>query len=331
MYYSLVIPVYNRPNEIDELLESLTLQTFKNFEVIVVEDGSAIPCDEIIQKYNSQLNIKYYSKENTGPGLTRNYGVERATGEYVIIFDSDCIIPPNYMEIVDSNLKKEAVDAFGGPDRAHPSFSKLQKAINYSMTSFFTTGGIRGGKKQLDKYYPRSFNMGVKKDVYQATGGFSKMRFGEDIDFSLRLVKANYNVKLFIDAWVYHKRRVDLKKFYKQVFNSGIARINLLKRHPGSMKLVHILPASFTIISILLIILSLFSSNCYYIFPLLLYCVMVFIDATIKEKSVEIGFLAIVTSFIQLFAYGLGFINAFWKRYILKQAEFGAYEKTLYD
>ena len=190
MKYSFIIPVYNRPDEVDELLDSLTRQTLRDFEVVVVEDGSAIPCKGVVDKYADRLTIHYYNKENSGPGQTRNYGVERANGEYMLILDSDCIIPENYLEAVEAELRAKKADAFGGPDRAHDSFTDVQKAINYAMTSFFTTGGIRGGKKKLDKFYPRSFNMGIRKDVYQALEGFSKMRFGEDIDFSIRIFKA---------------------------------------------------------------------------------------------------------------------------------------------
>ena len=189
MKYSFIIPVYNRPDEVDELLDSLTRQSFRDFEIVIVEDGSAIPCKEVVDRYAAHLTIHYYNKENSGPGQTRNYGVERAHGEYMLILDSDCIIPENYLKEVEAELQSEKADAFGGPDRAHESFSDVQKAINYAMTSFFTTGGIRGGKKKLDKFYPRSFNMGIRKDVYQALGGFSKMRFGEDIEFSIRIFK----------------------------------------------------------------------------------------------------------------------------------------------
>ena len=242
--YSVIIPVYNRPDEADELLQSLTRQTFRDFEVVVVEDGSAIPCREVVEKYAGRLDIHYYNKPNSGPGQTRNYGAERSQGEYLIILDSDCILPAGYLEAVEQELQASPADAFGGPDRAHESFSDLQKAINYSMTSFFTTGGIRGGKKKMDKFYPRSFNMGVRRDVYQSLGGFSQMRFGEDIDFSIRIFKAGYRCRLFPDAWVYHKRRTDLRKFFKQVHNSGIARINLYKKYPESLKPVHLLPAT---------------------------------------------------------------------------------------
>jgi len=221
--YSVVIPVYNRPDEVDELLQSLCGQTYQNFEVVVVEDGSAIPCKQVVEKYAEMLDVHYFEKPNSGPGQTRNYAAERSRGEYLLILDSDCILPETYLTAVEAELQREPADAFGGPDRAHDSFSDVQKAINYAMTSFFTTGGIRGGKKKMDKFYPRSFNMGVRAEVYKALGGFSAMRFGEDIDFSIRIFKGGYRCRLFPEAWVWHKRRTDLKKFFKQVHNSGIA------------------------------------------------------------------------------------------------------------
>lgn len=329
MFFSVVVPVYNRADEVDELLDSLTKQTFSNFEVIIVEDGSTVTCENVVDKYKSILDVKYLFKSNSGPGLSRNYGVEHSKGDYIVIFDSDCIIPPDYMKTVNDYLEKKLVDAYGGPDRAHESFSDIQKSINYSMTSFFTTGGIRGGKKRLDKYHPRSYNLGVNKSVFQKLNGFSNMRFGEDMDFCIRLFNNGYNAVLIQEAWVYHKRRVDFKKFFKQVFNSGIARINLLKRHPGSMKLVHLLPTCFSLGVIALILLSIFVSS-YFVLPILLYCLLIFIDASIKEKSIKIGIISIFSSFIQLFGYGLGFINAVWNRYILKKPEYGAYTQTFY-
>ena len=220
MKYSIIVPVYNRPDEVDELLGSLVEQTEKDFEVIIVEDGSSHPCREVCKGYEGNLDLHYYMKENSGPGQSRNYGVERARGEYVIILDSDVVLPPGYIESVSEELNREPADAFGGPDKAHSSFTDTQKAISYSMTSFFTTGGIRGSKKKkLDKFYPRSFNMGVKRDVYEKLGGFSKMRFGEDIDFSIRIFKAGCRCRLFPDSWVWHKRRTDFRKFFRQVYN----------------------------------------------------------------------------------------------------------------
>ena len=329
MKYSFIIPVYNRPDEVDELLDSLTRQTFRDFEVVVVEDGSVVPCKDIVDKYADRLSIHYYNKPNSGPGQTRNYGVDRANGEYMLILDSDCILPDRYLEAVESELDKQKADAFGGPDRAHESFTDVQKAINYAMTSFFTTGGIRGGKKKLDKFYPRSFNMGVRKDVYQALGGFSKMRFGEDIDFSIRIFKGGYQCRLFTEAWVWHKRRTDLKKFFKQVHNSGIARINLYKKYPESLKLVHMLPALFTLGVVFLLLASLFWGGSLSL--LFLFALIVFVDASMQNKSLKIGLLAIAASFIQLTGYGTGFLRAWWKRCVCGKSEFAAFEKNFYQ
>ena len=328
MKYSVIIPVYNRPDEVNELLVSLTKQHFTNFEVLVVEDGSTVPCEEIVNKFRGSLDIKYFFKPNSGPGQTRNFGAERSKGDYLIILDSDCIIPEGYFDAVEAELKKDHADAFGGPDRADASFSDMQKAINYAMTSFFTTGGIRGGKKKLDKFYPRSFNMGVKRDVYMNLEGFSKMRFGEDIDFSIRIFKNNYKCRLFPDAWVYHKRRTDLKKFFKQVHNSGIARINLFKKYPESLKLVHLLPAAFT--AGLLFLLAVCCFSFWGLIPILFYALIILLDSSFQNKSIKIGAISIIASFIQLTGYGSGFIRAWWKRVVLKKDEFSAFEKNFY-
>lgn len=328
MFYSIIIPVYNRPDEVNELLLSLTKQNYSHFEVIVVEDGSTIPCEEVVKKYSDVLDVKYYSKPNSGPGQTRNYGAERSKGDYLIILDSDCIIPEGYFDALETELKSSPSDAFGGPDRADDSFSDMQKAINYAMTSFFTTGGIRGGDKKLDKFYPRSFNMGVKRDVYQTLNGFSKMRFGEDIDFSIRIFKGGYTCRLFPQAWVYHKRRTDLKKFFKQVHNSGIARINLFKKYPESLKIVHLLPAVFTAGLLFLLIVSLFTFVS--ILPIIFYAAILFFDAALATKSAKIGLLSVAASFIQLTGYGTGFFRAWWKRVVLKKDEFSAFEKNFY-
>ncbi|WP_321519897.1 glycosyltransferase [uncultured Bacteroides sp.] len=328
MFYSVIIPVYNRPDEVNELLLSLTKQRFKDFEVLVIEDGSVIPCEEVVKMYSEALDVKYFFKPNSGPGQTRNFGAERSKGDYLIILDSDCIIPEGYFDAVEAGLKREPADAFGGPDRADNSFSDMQKAINYAMTSFFTTGGIRGGKKKLDKFYPRSFNMGVKRDVYMKLEGFSKMRFGEDIDFSIRIFKSNYICRLFPDAWVYHKRRTDLRKFFKQVHNSGIARINLFKKYPESLKLVHLLPAVFTAGLLFLLIVS--CLTLLGIIPILFYALIILIDASLQTRKFKIGLISVVASFIQLTGYGSGFILAWWKRVVLKKDEFSAFEKNFY-
>ncbi|MBQ4413162.1 MAG: glycosyltransferase [Prevotella sp.] len=342
MRYSIIVPVYNRPDEVDELLQSLCEQTVKDFEVLIVEDGSVKPCKDVCDKYASILDLHYYAKENSGPGQSRNYGAERANGEYVIILDSDVVLPKGYLQsIVDSlQLTVDSYDhctlstvnsqlvAWGGPDATHPSFTPIQKAISYSMTSFFTTGGIRGGKAKLDKFYPRSFNMGIRRDVYLQLGGFTKMRFGEDIDFSYRIVEAGYMPRLFPEAWVWHKRRTDFRKFFRQVYNSGIARINLEKRHPGTMKLVHLLPTVFTLGVIGLLLITLFWP--FACVPIILYSLLLFIDSSIQNKSLWVGLLSIPAAFTQLMGYGFGFIESWWKRCVLKQDEFSAFEKNFY-
>ena len=349
MKYSIIVPVYNRPDEVDELLESLSNQTLKDFEVIIVEDGSIKTCKDVCDKYADILVLHYYAKENSGPGQSRNYGAERANGDYLLILDSDVVLPEGYLAAVDAELtaksyEQKSIAAFGGPDAAHPSFTPVQKAISYSMTSFFTTGGIRGGKAKLDKFYPRSFNMGIRRNVYQQLGGFSKMRFGEDIDFSYRIVEAGHSPKLFPGAWVWHKRRTDFRKFFRQVYNSGIARINLEKRHPGTMKLVHLLPTVFTVGVIGLILISAVGrALMHYIdrdqfywmcfapwIPIIFYSVLICIDSTIKNRSLKVGLLSVPAAFVQLMGYGLGFIESWWKRCILKQDEFTAFEKTFY-
>ena len=329
MRYSLIIPVYNRPDEVDELLESLTRQHFQDFEVLVVEDGSSVPCESVVDRYATSLNIHYLKKANSGPGQTRNFGAERSRGEYLLILDSDCVLPPNYLDAIEAELQKEPADAFGGPDCAHESFTRVQKAINYAMTSFFTTGGIRGGKKKMDKFYPRSFNMGIRREVYQDLGGFSKMRFGEDIDFSIRIFKAGYRCRLFPDAWVWHKRRTDWRKFFKQVYNSGIARINLYKKYPESLKLVHILPAVFTLGVCAILLLSLVCP--WSLLLLFVFVLVILIDASIQNKSLFIGVLSVIAAFIQLIGYGTGFLSAWWKRCVCKEGEFAAFEKNFYQ
>ena len=336
MKYSFIVPVYNRPDEVDELLDSLTRQTLTGFEVIVVEDGSAVPCAEVCRKYADRLDLHYFDKPNSGPGQSRNYGVERAQGEYVVILDSDVVLPEDYLQAVDDELRRSPADAFGGPDSAHPSFTDTQKAISYSMTSFFTTGGIRGGKKKLDKFYPRSFNMGVRREVYQRLGGFSRMRFGEDIDFSIRIFKAGCRCRLFPEAWVWHKRRTDFRKFFRQVYNSGIARINLYKKYPESLKLVHLLPMVFTVgvlsMLVLALVLLLACPLCAWfpLLPLLLYALIILADSSRQNHSMRIGVLSIAAAYTQLMGYGFGFINAWWKRCVCGRDEFAAFEKTFY-
>ena len=315
MKYSIIVPVYNRPDEVDELLESLTSQTLKDFEVVIVEDGSRITCKDVCDKYANILHLHYYYKENSGPGQSRNYGVERANGEYVLIVDSDAVAPAGFMQAIDDELQRQPSDAWGGPDAAHESFTDVQKAISYAMTSFFTTGGIRGGKKQLDKFYPRSFNLGIRREAYLALGGFSKTRFskmslyGEDIDFSIRIYKAGYSCRLFPEAWVWHKRRTDFRKFWRQVYNSGYARINLWRMYPEALKPVHALPSVFTLGVVGLLVLAPFTCG-WSLVLLLLYALLILIDSSIQSKSLKVGFLAVAAVFVQLIGYGIGFLES---------------------
>ena len=322
MKISFIIPVYNRPGETEELLQSLSLQTEQGFEVIIVEDGSSESSESVVSSYRDLL-------ENSGPGPSQNYGCEKASGDYVIFLDSDCVLPEGYYRTVREALENEYTDAFGGPDQAHKDFTNFQKAINFSMTSFLTTGGIRGGNEKMEKFHPRSFNMGFSKKVFEETGGFSTMRFGEDVDLSIRIQEQGFRTRLIREAYVYHKRRTSLRQFFKQVYNSGIARINLHKRHPHTLKLVHTAPAVFTLGVMTLILLS-FLISWLFMAPILLHILLLLLSASIQNSRLGIGILAVLTSYTQLFGYGTGFLNAFWRRMILGRDEFSAFNKNFY-
>lgn len=328
-FFSIIIPLYNRPAEIRELLDSLVQQAYKHFEVVVVEDGSTEKSEDIVASFRDRLEVKYFFKENSGPGLSRNYGAERASGDYFIFLDSDCIVPVEYLQEIENELSTSPVDAFGGPDRAHESFTDQQKAINYSMTSILTTGGIRGKKKSMEKFHPRSFNMGFSRQVFETTKGFSGMRFGEDIDMSIRIMEAGFQTRLFPAAYVYHKRRTSWKKFFKQIYNSGIARINLYLLHPASLKVVHLLPACF-VVGVSVLVIGAILVSIWSLLPLLLWACLIFIDSLIENRSIVVAFYSICASFIQLFAYGIGFIHAFFKRIVFRKGEFNVFVKNFY-
>jgi glycosyltransferase involved in cell wall biosynthesis len=317
LFFSLIVPVYNRPEEVRELLESLSAQTCTGFELVLVEDGSTQPCSDEVETFRTKIRIRYIVKENSGRSDTRNAGMESATGNYFIFFDSDCIIPARYLETVNKMLTEDYADCFGGPDREHPSFTVMQKAINYAMTSFWTTGGIRGGKVNMEKFKPRTFNMGFSRAVYEKTGGFRDM-YGEDIDLAIRIGKAGFTTKLYRDAYVYHKRRTGLARFYRQVHIFGQARINLYQLYPDSLKPVHMLPALFVIGSVAIILLALFVSARFLAFPAI-YLLLLFFDALVKTKNLRIAGLSLITSFIQLFGYGAGFIKSFVLKIIFRK------------
>jgi len=321
MFFSIIIPLYNRPQEINELLKTLTKQTYLQFEVLVIEDGSKNDAKAIVESYANKLDVKYYFKENAGQGFARNFGFEKAQGDYFVIFDSDCLIPANYLETVKNYLYAHHLDAYGGPDAAHESFTPVQKAISYSMTSPFTTGGIRGNKKHVGQFHPRSFNMGVSRQVWEQVGGFILTRLGEDIEYSIRIHENGFKIGLIPDAKVYHKRRTSFIQFYKQLHFFGRARINIYKHFPKELKLIHFFPAVATIGMITTVLLNIFYPPLAYIFDflVLLYFLLIFFHSWSVNKAVKVAFLSIISSFIQLTAYGLGFIQDLFKRVVFKQ------------
>lgn len=309
--FSIIVPVYDRPDEIADLLASLAEQTDRGFEAVIVEDGSSRRCDKECTTYGGKVDIKYFYKDNEGRSIARNYGMERADGDYFVFVDSDCILPPDYIARLRKSLAATGADCFGGPDSAHESFTDTQKAINYAMTAFLTTGGIRGGKIQMEKFVPRTFNMGYTREVYEKAGGFREM-FSEDIDMSTRVRLAGFSPMLFRDVKVYHKRRGNLAKFWRQVHIFGMSRITLQLLYPGSMKLVHWLPALFTIGSLLLIIGSFFCK--WLLIPLAIYLVALWIGGIAATRSLKVGSMAVAASMVQLYGYGTGFIRAYvWK------------------
>ena len=322
--YSVVIPVYNRPEELDELLESLANQTWKDFEVLVVEDGSSLKSDKIAEKYIEELDIRYLYKDNSGPGETRNHGMEHASTDFFLIFDSDCFLPPDYFEKLENYRGKNEFDAFGGPDKAHPSFSSFQKAISHILTSYFTTGGIRGKKNALEKFNPRSFNMGMKKEVFDQTGGFPDILLAEDTDLAIRMHKMGFRVVLLTDCFVYHKRRINSIRFFRQMRNFGYGRAILSKNHPESFKLFFLFPSVFLIYLILAIPHSIYYRSPVVLWPLVVYLVLVFFEAAIKWKDLRVGILAIPTVFYQLCGYGWGFLKGFFEIFIMKKSTYAS-------
>ena len=315
--YSVIIPVYNRPDELSELLSCLDLQIFRDFEVIIIEDGSEKKSDEVVKKYSDRIQISYYYKENGGQGFARNYGFEKAHGQYFILFDSDALIEPTYLHIVDEYLQKNNVAVYGGPDTDHPSFSNIQKAISYSMTSFFTTGGIRGKKSNMGgKFHPRSFNMGLSREVWYKTNGFLTSRMGEDIIFSIRAIEMGFTTALIPEAFIYHKRRTKFSQFFKQLQFFGRARINIARFYPKELKLVHLFPMFFTLGIVLLPFLLLLNKSLFYVDLTLyvLYSVLLFLDALKITKNFQVSYLSVMAAFVQLTGYGTGFLKEGWKR-----------------
>lgn len=318
--FSIIIPVFNRPQEVQELLESLTLQTRKDFEVIIVEDGSSIRCETVVDQYRDRLPIHYIYKANSGPGPSRNVGYQQARGDYFVVFDSDCILPPAYFEAVERGLQESGFDAWGGPDKGHETFTTVQRAMAYTMSSVLTTGGIRGGKKRVGWFQPRSFNMGISRKVFEVTGGFKFDRFAEDIEFSIRMRNQGFNVGLIPDAFVYHKRRTSFDQFYKQVFNFGKGRALIGKIYPQEVKITHWVPACFTLGTLMMLATLLIDIRWFgWLFSgFLFYLLAIFIHAVLTTRSLAVGVLAVPAALIQFFGYGFGFLQERLKSYVRK-------------
>ena len=321
MFFSLIIPVYNRPDEVDELLMSLSQMEYHDvYEIVIIEDGSTIKCQEVLEKYADKLNISYYFKPNSGPGDSRNFGMEKARGNYFIIFDSDCIIPANYLIEVENALKETYVDCFGGPDKALDSFSDIQKAINFAMTSFLTTGGIRGGSEKIDKFQPRSFNMGLSRRAFEVSKGFGNIHPGEDPDLSIRLWELGFETRLIPQAYVYHKRRIDWEKFAIQVNKFGKARPILNSWYPKYSKPTFFFPTLFILGLGVSIFMYLFSQNFDFLLQLyFIYFILIFITSSIQNKNIKVGYLSMIAVWKQFWGYGTGFLVSFVKVVLLKQ------------
>jgi GT2 family glycosyltransferase len=320
MKYSIVVPTFNRPDEVTELLDSLIQQTFRDFEVILADGSPGTLVREVADRYILRLPLLYLYEKRSGISESRNRGVQKASGNYILFLDSDCIAPPAYLNTIDRYLAENPAEVFGGPDATHASFTPFQKAISYAMTSPFTTGGIRGRKKHMGKYQPRSFNMGVLREAFLYVGGFSGLRVSEDIDLSIRLDNAGYRTVLIPEAFVYHKRRSTFYKFYKQTNSFGRGRVDLAIRHSNALKPVHLLPSLFVLYNAAGILSLLFSPPVFifYVLSILLYSLLIFIHATILNQSLHIGLLSITTSFVMLTGYGTGMISNFISRKILR-------------
>ncbi len=311
---SIIVPVYNRPDEVADLIASLNLQSDKNFELVLVEDGSTVPCSEQAGQAAPDISIQYHYRDNEGRSPARNYGMEVARGEYFVFVDSDCILPPDYVERLREQLSEHYSDCFGGPDDAHQSFTDLQKAINFSMTAFLTTGGIRGGKVRMERFVPRTFNMGFSRQVAAKVGGFREM-FSEDIDMSTRIRQSGFSIELFRTVKVYHKRRVSIRKFWRQVHVFGMSRITLQLLYPGSMKAVHTLPALFVTGTTGLLVGGVFLP--WLLIPIGVYLTALFVSAWTSLRRLKLALMAVGTSMVQIFGYGTGFIRAFVPKILL--------------
>lgn len=327
---SIVIAIFNRKDELFELLQSLSFQTDKAFEIVIVDDGSKIDLKPTIEVFKENLDIHYFRKENSGPGLSRNYGARRAKNEWLIFVDSDVIVEKDYIENIKKSITEIPCDAFGGADKAHKGFNVIQKAISYSMTSVFTTGGIRGNKKAVTKFQPRSFNMGVRKSAFEKVGGFSNLRIGEDPDLSMTLWENGFTTAFFDTIAVYHKRRVDFGKFSKQVYQFGCARPILNQRHPNYVKISFAFPSLFLLGYILGFTEYFVFHNGFILAMYGLYTFLVFFHALYKTKNISIASMAIMATYIQMFSYGYGFLKSWFSLTIFKMKPEEAFPTHFY-
>lgn len=329
--YTFVIPVFNRPKEVQELLTSFTKMDTKglDYDILIVEDGSTKTAEKIVDGFKNNLPLSYLYKENSGPGASRNYGMQHAQGNYFLILDSDVLMPEDYLQVINSHLARDYVDCFGGADAAEKSFTPIQKAINFSMTSLLTTGGIRGKKNAVKKFEPRSFNMGISKKAFEATGGFGKIHPGEDPDLSIKIEQKGFKTA-FIPAYVYHKRRIDWQKFYTQVHKFGLVRPILNEWHPQTSSIVFWFPTLFTlglIVSLIFALFGLFVFSGLYV----LYFFLIFIVSTLYNKSLKIGFYSVYAVFIQFLGYGLGFLKSSYFINLLGRNPKKAFPKLFFD
>jgi glycosyltransferase involved in cell wall biosynthesis len=338
-FYSFIIPVFDRPGEMAELLSSLADQTFKSFEVVIVEDGSSVKSDQVAASFSAKVEIRYFDQPKSGPSIARNFGMQQARGDYLIFVDSDCLLPPDYLKVVDDHLEHHPVDFFGGPDRAAGDFNRVQKAISYAMTSFLTTGGIRGGRKHVSRFHPRSFNMGISRRAWMATGGFpvTRMHPGEDMVFSIELIKAGFKAGLITDAYVYHKRRTSLSRFYRQVYGFGKTRLIISKVYPNTFRLFFVFPTLFVYGNLLLVAASILLSIALQTWwpsllaaPLVVWMLVLFADASCRTASVVTGFKSLIASIIQMAGYGTGFLNAWYKAFVRGIDEYAVFTGGFY-
>ena len=328
---SIIIAIFNRKDELFELLNSLIAQTDKDFEVIIVDDGSFVDLLPTVETFKEMLNIQYFKKANSGPGLSRNYGANRAKNDWLVFVDSDVIVEKDYIENIKKNLEKTDCAAFGGADKAHKGFNLLQKAISYSMTSVFTTGGIRGSKKAVTRFQPRSFNMGVNKEIFLKIGGFSEMRIGEDPDLSMTIWENGYQTAFFDDIGVYHKRRTDLGKFSKQVYQFGCARPILNQRHPDYVKPTFWFPTLFLLGYVAGILEYFLLQKGFVLACYGFYTLVIFVHALYLTKNIAIAAQAIITTYIQMFSYGYGFLESWIKLNVLKMKPEDAFPKHFHQ